>query len=252
MSNAQFQGALLGGATFRGALHLPAQVAVHLNESGTFTSSEPVAKADSPVTEITPGRVYFSLPTERTDHEEMVLDKVKRAPEDVGLIAEIHDPSEYPTSGQISEVRRRMSRCCEAVIFGFDDSKSSLDLAREKKSVLSYELRQPTPWNQLEAGIAFALDLPLLVLVGSHGKRGLSMKRSQKIPFPISGSMISRARQLRTQCGTGYSVCPSSTRSCQRLRLVVAYTCSGHSVTRSPHPKVSLVQEDSSLAARVS
>jgi hypothetical protein len=173
LTDTQFQGARLLRASFRGAIHVPSEVAIHLDHSAIYVSAEPVASVQSSVSQVRPRRIYLSLPTERSDREEMVLDKVKRTLEEEDLIPEVHDPSEYPTSGQISEVRRRLSSCCGAVIFGFDDSKSSGDLDREENSVVSNKLRQPTPWNHLEAGIAFALELPLLVLVGAHGKRGI-------------------------------------------------------------------------------
>jgi hypothetical protein len=174
LSDTQFHGALLHGASFRGAIHVPVEVAMHIDQDAIYSSAEPVGGAPTSDARATPRRVYFSLPNERTDHEDMILDKVKRTLEDEGLVPEIHPPSEYPTSGQISEVRRRLSSCCGAVIFGFDDSKSSVDLRMQHgDSEAPHELRQPTPWNHLEAGLAFALDLPLLVLLGAHGKRGI-------------------------------------------------------------------------------
>jgi hypothetical protein len=85
--------------------------------------------------------------------------------EEHGLFAEQLPRSEYTQSGQLSEVRRRLSGCCGIVVFGFsqqDDRNALLPNTTESPPIQRH--LSPTPWNYIEAGIAFALDLPLLVI----------------------------------------------------------------------------------------
>jgi hypothetical protein len=74
--------------------------------------------------------------------------------------------NQFGNEAPLMTVRRLMEACHGAVVLGLAQllvttgvSKPGTSSERRVRSV-----RLPTPWNQLEAGIAFALDLPLLIV----------------------------------------------------------------------------------------
>ena len=74
--------------------------------------------------------------------------------------------TDYPKFGVIGEVKRLMSDCSGAVIFGFKQLEIRDGFWRpstaEEKPVKDQYLS--TPWNQIEAGMAAMLALPVLVV----------------------------------------------------------------------------------------
>ena len=74
--------------------------------------------------------------------------------------------SDYPTELPLREVLILARHCAGGVVLGFVqfESKSGvLKPGTEKERQASDRMAFPTPWNQLEAGILFGLQLPLLV-----------------------------------------------------------------------------------------
>jgi hypothetical protein len=57
--------------------------------------------------------------------------------------------------------------CAGAVILGFEHSRSTgrtiVGPHTDDPRIIEPDCVHPTPWNNLEAGIAYALDLPLLI-----------------------------------------------------------------------------------------
>ena len=79
---------------------------------------------------------------------------------------------DYPNFGVFGEIQRLMSDCAGAVIFGFKELEIHDGVWRlgtpEEKDVK--EVYLSTPWNQIEAGMAVMLGLPMLVIC----QRGVS------------------------------------------------------------------------------
>jgi hypothetical protein len=73
--------------------------------------------------------------------------------------------SDYPTDLPLREVHLLAHHCAGGVILGFEQIYAEKGVRRrgtaEEKRVTA--IRVPTAWNHLEAGILFALGLPLLV-----------------------------------------------------------------------------------------
>lgn len=75
----------------------------------------------------------------------------------------------------LSEVRRRLSGCSGTVIFGFSQLQGdeNTPLSSATGSPLIQLPLTPTPWNHIEAGISFVLDLPLLVMPITELNQGI-------------------------------------------------------------------------------
>jgi hypothetical protein len=73
--------------------------------------------------------------------------------------------SDYPTESPIREVHTIARHCSGGVILGYSQSVAKqLEMkpgTPDRK--LAEDVKFPSPWNQLEAGILFSLRLPLMV-----------------------------------------------------------------------------------------
>ncbi|MEM9668844.1 MAG: hypothetical protein AAF950_07940 [Pseudomonadota bacterium] len=69
--------------------------------------------------------------------------------------------SDYPLDFPLKEVRAIAKHCAGGLILGFSQERAE-EVQRHGKANIS-QRHYPTPWNHLEAGILFAVGLPLLI-----------------------------------------------------------------------------------------
>lgn len=110
--------------------------------------------------------VFVSCPTSLNDEQEKSRKVILRQLSKVNLEPRALGRSDYPTELPLREVHLLAKHCSGGVILGFEqfraeNGKWKVGTKEEKvaKSATSF----PSPWNQLEAGILYSLDLPLLV-----------------------------------------------------------------------------------------
>ncbi len=110
--------------------------------------------------------VFVSCPTSLSRKQErsrqMILRELKRMQFEPRALGR----SDYPTECPLREVDVIAKHCSGGVILGFEQMFAvtliqKRGVPRKTKTVRKVLL--PTPWNHLEAGILFGLDLPLLV-----------------------------------------------------------------------------------------
>ncbi len=179
LTGAQFDGAALRGASFKDARNVPQELLPFLDKNGTYISDQPgpkririsVGKPESS----NASRVFLSLPSQRTIEQQAHLERFTKMLEKHNIFAEELPRSEYPRFGQLSEVRRRISGCSGAAIFGFNRPQGNQDIPApsDAESATIQQHLTPTPWNHIEAGIAFVLDLPLLVMLLREFNQGI-------------------------------------------------------------------------------
>lgn len=179
LTGANFDGAKLSGASFKDARNLPQELLAFLDKDGTYISDKLGPKRTS-ISAAKPGisntpRIFLSLPSHRTVEQQALVDHFTRVLEEYGLITEELPKSEYPQSGQLSEVRRRLNGCSGAAIFGFSQLQGHDDtpLPSTTGSSSTQPHLPPTPWNHIVAGITFVLDLPLLVMSFTEQNQGI-------------------------------------------------------------------------------
>lgn len=113
--------------------------------------------------------VFVSCPTAlntRQDHSrQMILTELKR----LQLEPRALGRSDYPTELPLREVQVIAKHCSGGVILGFEQmfaptvqQKRGVRLKPKEKREKE-DVSMPTPWNHLEAGILFGMNLPLLV-----------------------------------------------------------------------------------------
>lgn len=112
--------------------------------------------------------VFVSSPTKLNQEQQKVRAAMFQTLDLFGIEPRALGQSDYPTRLPLREVLAIARRCSGALILGFEQNfASSIEIRRGlaecegggKCDNVSY----PTPWNNLESGILFALGLPHLV-----------------------------------------------------------------------------------------
>ncbi|MEM8556111.1 MAG: hypothetical protein AAGF71_14960 [Pseudomonadota bacterium] len=100
--------------------------------------------------------------------------------------------TDYPSDFPLKEVLLIARHCSGGVILGFSQFQNGSgtwkpwEIDNLEKNTVD-DLRLPTPWNQLEAGILFAMRLPLMVfkeegISGGVFDNGVTDVFTQKLP----------------------------------------------------------------------
>src|SRR6266446_4266872 len=79
--------------------------------------------------------------------------------------------TDYPRSSPLDEVIAVMGECSGAIVLGYPQIKFRDGIV--KGAPASSEMCLPTEWNHIEAGLAYARGLPLLVIHHIGVQRGI-------------------------------------------------------------------------------
>jgi hypothetical protein len=159
LTGAVFTGAHLHGAIFTNARNVPPELVPFVGADGKYTSPERARHPDG--SEPTRGSIFLSLPSQRTPAQEAVCDRLATLLRRRGLEPLTLPRREYPPSDAMSEVYRRLAGCAGIMVFGLRpaDARVTARLGA-------------TPWTHLEAGMAFACNLPMLIVRESGVETG--------------------------------------------------------------------------------
>lgn len=167
LQGARFANARLDGADFSGARNVPRDLAAHIDAQGRW-SAEPVA-ADKTAAQAkgAPLRIFLSRPAQMRAQGMGMLELLKQQLGRLGDIEFVELPrNDYPTFGALSEVRKLVSGCAGVVVLGLGELEIAQGTWRagtsDERAVQG--VMWPSPWSQIEAGIAIGLDLPVLLL----------------------------------------------------------------------------------------
>lgn len=101
--------------------------------------------------------VFISRPSRLTDEQDLVATWLLAELEAVGLQPRTLGMTDFAVESPLREVLVLARHCAGGIIMGFDRGKG----------------QGPTPWNQLEAGILYGTDLPLLVFADKNVEDGI-------------------------------------------------------------------------------
>jgi hypothetical protein len=110
--------------------------------------------------------VFVSCPTKLSDGQAESRKLIERQLRRFHLAPRALGRSDYPTELPLREVLIIARHCAGGVILGFEQFRAARDgyqRATGEPVKLEESKPFPTAWNQLEAGILFALTLPLLI-----------------------------------------------------------------------------------------
>lgn len=110
--------------------------------------------------------IFLSRPSTVTPDQEKFLKRLDRILTERNLTARTVGQTDYPNEAPIGKVRSVMLDCHGAIIVGLKQIHivSGLMKPGTPKESAYNDVFLPTAWNNLEAGIAFALGRPLLIL----------------------------------------------------------------------------------------
>ncbi len=91
--------------------------------------------------------------------------------DNLGLIPRTLGVSDYPSKAPLDEVIDILSACCGAIVLGVPQIE--IETGSVKGDRISAPLTLGTEWNHLEAGLAYAAGLPLLVIHHLSVTRGI-------------------------------------------------------------------------------
>ena len=102
--------------------------------------------------------------------------------------------ADYPTDLPLKEVSVISNHCSGGIILGFsqfvaDSGTWKKGVGKDKEKSQTEPIAFPTPWNQLEAGILFGLQIPLLIfreptIEGGVFDRGVTDVYVHSMPVP--------------------------------------------------------------------
>ena len=162
----RLNGTRLRGATFRGAMNLPPGLVSQLDADGVFVGEEfDRVPAPSPVG-AGARRAFVSAPSVLAEMDQIALEQIMHGVTKAGWDPVRYLPFQYnhanPPAGVLGQIRD-----CDAVIV-FGPPQVRIHVGSFAQSVgVPEEVRDqvaPSPWNQLEAGMAVGMDKPLLVV----------------------------------------------------------------------------------------
>lgn len=110
--------------------------------------------------------VFVSRPNSLDKNQEEIMQKIEQLLEGRGMRARTIGKTDFPNVSPMRAVEQLMRQCSGAVILGFPQTviQKGISKPRTDNEKLIENVLLPTSWNQIEASMAFMLDLPLLVI----------------------------------------------------------------------------------------
>jgi hypothetical protein len=112
-------------------------------------------------------RIFVSVGGTATPEQEDFVRAIEDRLRAERLIPQTVGRNTFSSDAPLKAVDALMRQCSGAVVIGLERSwfERGLDRRGGPKEALLADVRLPTPWNQIEAAMAYAKGLPLLVIV---------------------------------------------------------------------------------------
>lgn len=120
--------------------------------------------------------VFGSCPTYLSPEQDAARRLILGEINDAGLEWRSLGRTDFPTRTPLNEVLRLAKHCAGGVILGFSQFETKTGVRKRgtpEEARVKGLIGVPTPWNHLEAGILFALRVPLLVFREAHVAGGV-------------------------------------------------------------------------------
>lgn len=110
-------------------------------------------------------KVFISMGSTATKEQREFVDAVLDMLKMTGLSPRIMNENEWSHEQPLNAIKKVMKECKGAVIIAFSRSKfkEGIEIRKDGNRDLN-DISLPTPWNQIEASMAYSYDLPLLVV----------------------------------------------------------------------------------------
>ena len=161
--NTSFKGCDLEGALFAGATNIPDNIRCKLDKKGVYRSdlieSQYINNDSSKM-------VFVSCIGNLNPHQKDCINYISNHLKSHNITPIRYCREDYRSSGQINVIRGEMSKCKGVIIIGFKSIVINSAIYRPNTGDMK-ELKDicvSTPWNGIEAGMACALGLPILLI----------------------------------------------------------------------------------------
>jgi hypothetical protein len=148
--------------------------------------------------------VFVSRPSTLNDEQRATQEALFDEFEHLGLEPRTLGQSDYPTAAPIGEVVALARHCAGGAVLGFVQLEVQSGVMKPRTTAKTDVdgLRLATAWNQIEAGVLYALKLPLVVFREQGVTEGVFEKGSselfiQDLPVPWDSQLDpSRVREV--------------------------------------------------------
>jgi hypothetical protein len=110
--------------------------------------------------------VFVSMPTILTERQRELVDSLYEELNLRRLYGRTIGVTDFGTKSPLALVKRTMMKCHGALVLGLVQGRIRAGTSKPgtKKRKQLRNSTFPTPWNQLEAGIAYDIGLPLMIV----------------------------------------------------------------------------------------
>jgi hypothetical protein len=111
--------------------------------------------------------VFVSVGGTATEHQEAFVRAVEDRLRSEGLVPHTVGRNTFSADAPLKTVVELLDTCSGAVVIALERSyfPSGAEQRGGPKEVALTDVKLPTPWNQIEAAMAYARGLPLMVIV---------------------------------------------------------------------------------------
>jgi hypothetical protein len=168
LRGAKFEGATLTKARFSGASNIPQVLCAGLDKDMVYQGQTVPTDANigNNATDSDELKIFISRPSCYDGHGKTIAMQVIQGLRAAGAVPVEFARDEYGLGAPLDEIKKRIWDCDAVVIVGVPQIWTSRAIWR-KGTNEERDLDRPTmatPWNHVEAGVAVALDKPILIV----------------------------------------------------------------------------------------
>lgn len=167
--NVKFKNVILTGSNFSGAKNLPDDLKEYLDNDNIFIDKDDSNRkgfTSKKLPNQNSRKIFFSIPRSLSKSDEYLTLHYKKLMIDLGYTPIYYTNSPYPQIGQISKIRKEINTSAGVIAFGLKQIAITSGKLRpesnNEEDVSNFFL--PTPWNDIEVGMAMMIDLPVLMV----------------------------------------------------------------------------------------
>lgn len=175
LKNTRFIDCKMLGAKFENASNIPENIRPYLNEKWEYTTQKKEVKSTGEQSVNKRKTIFFSCAGNMTPKQSDYVASLENRLNKLNVQHIKIDRKQYRKSGQLGNIRSEIEKCDGVIIIGFKYMIVHDGICRpgttEKKNIAGHIL--PTPWNNIEAGMACAIGKPILLLYDPDMREGI-------------------------------------------------------------------------------
>jgi hypothetical protein len=116
---------------------------------------------------MTKKNVFISIGSQFADQQGKFLDGLIDLLRSCDIEPRVINKTDYPTGNPLKDISRIMRECQGVIIVAYERTyfDSGIEKRKSPQEKPLESVRYTTPWNQIEASMAFALGLPIIVMM---------------------------------------------------------------------------------------